>query len=262
MRRLLIAASVVSFLGFFHPHEGLLAQRVEGRVIDPEGVPIAGASISVQLETRELARIVSDDEGRFRFELADPGDFYVVVGRLGYRTTQSILSLRVGDSIAVEFHLSIEALPIDPITVTASARPPWEHLQPPGLWEFWERKDYMERLGQGRFFTADDLQPLGGQPVTLMVTSLVPFFFAESHPDRPSSFVLRGRGGRCVPPLFLDGHLLRGLSGPPVLEDWIHTSQIAGVEIYRGASDVPGEYRVPGSDCGAVAVWSLRGLNR
>jgi hypothetical protein len=134
------------------------------------------------------------------------------------------------------------------------------------MWEFWERKDYMERLGIGRFFTQEDLAPLGGLKAAQMVSDLAPFFVTESHPERVTSFYIRGRLG-CYPPVFLDGHLITGSGGgayggsnPPVLDDWIHQSEIGAVEVYRGGSDVPGEFRVPGSNCGAVAVWSRRGI--
>ena len=75
----------------------------------------------------------------------------------------------------------------------------------------------------------------------------------------------------CDPLLFLVGHLLKGekvfvesgwLEYPPILDDWIGSSLIAAVEIYRGGSDVPGEYRLPGSNCGVAAVWSQRGIRR
>lgn len=245
-------------------------QSVEGRVLDPEGQAIADASVTFRLESRRvIARVGTNDDGLFQIRVIDPGEYFVFVERLGYETTQSILSLREGDTVVVEFRLAVEAIPLDPITVLASPRPEWEHLQPPAMWEFWERKEHMEKLGLGRFFTQKDIAPYGGQKAAQTVSDLAPFFHPEAHEERVTSFWVKGRIG-CDPPLFLDGHLIpwtpKGYphdpldKWPPVLDDWIHPSEIAAVEIYRGASDVPGEYNVPGSNCGVVAVWSRRGV--
>jgi hypothetical protein len=178
--------------------------------------------------------------------------------------------LREGDSISIELRLEVEAIPLEPIIVTASSRPAWEHLQPPALWEFWERKEHMEKLGVGSFFTYEDIKPVVGQKTAQIVADFAPFFFTQAHPDRRSDYFIRGRG-KCYPPIYLDGHLLRGtpvfiggqrLEEPPILDDWIQSSGIAAIEIYRGSSSVPGEFRATGSNCGVVAVWSHRGIRR
>lgn len=264
------AVSVLLLILISPPNTGL-GQIVSGRVVDSDGAPISGAVIDFRLESRELvARTASDDTGNFRLGGVEPGEYFVFVERLGYETTQSILSLREGDSITVELRMEVEAIPLDPIVVTASSRPAWEHIQPPAMWEFYERKDYMERLGIGDFYTWKDIKPVTGQKAAQVVADFAPYFYTESHPDRMNSFLIRGRFG-CDPLLFLDGHLLRGdferVGGtmremPPVLDDWIDSSLIEAVEIYRGGSDVPGEYRLPGSNCGVAAVWSQRGIRR
>lgn len=261
--------------GALLPQHGALGQIVEGRVIDLDAVPISGASVAFRLESRELiARVASDDEGFFRIGSIDPGEYFVVVGRIGYQSTTTPLSLREGDSISVELRMAVEAIPLEPIVVTASPRPRWEYTEPPALWEFWERKDYMGKLGIGRFQTYQDLKPLQGSPVALAIVQLNPFLISKSHERRPNSFHIAGRLG-CSPLVFLDGHRLRGereLGGGtrmlgnnppgPIIDDYISLSQIAAVEVYRGASDVPGEFREPGSNCGAVVIWSRRGTVR
>ena len=92
------------------------------------------------------------------------------------------------------------------------------------------------------------------------------------HPDERGDYLIASRSvaivEECFPSVFLDGHPLRGpplgaeISGPPILDNWIHLPQIAAVEVYRGASDTPAEFRNPGSNCGAVAVWSVRGVRK
>lgn len=277
-------------LGALLPLPRVAGQTVEGRVLDPDAVPISEASVAFRLESRELvARVASDDTGFFRFRSIEPGEYFVVVERLGYQTTTTPISLREGDSISVELRMAVEAIPLEPIVVTASPRPRWEYTEPPALWEFWERRDYMQRLGIGDFFTYQDLKPLQGSPVALAIIQLNPYLSARQNDERPNAFHLQGRLD-CPPMIFLDGHVLppytnafrpeeekhiavgngagrygltRDTAAPsPLIDNYISLSEIGAIEVYRGASDIPGEFRHPGSNCGVVAVWSRRGTVR
>jgi hypothetical protein len=259
-------------LAFISLPADVTSQQVTGQVLDPERTPISSAEIRFRTENgRVVLRTVSGSDGRFRAITIEAGRYWLLVDRLGYEAALvGPLALSEGDSIEVELFMAVDAIPLEPLTVTASRRPWWEHLEPPALWEFWERKQHFERLGSGNFYTYDDLKPLSGMPAALAIADLAPFFFPENKRGWGNSFFITGRSG-CYPPIFLDGHQLTGSSKasgnsfarePPLIDDWIHLSQIAGVEIYRGASDVPAEFRVLGSNCGAVAVWSLRGPPR
>ena len=271
-----LAVFLLLAVAFYCLPTAAAAQRVTGRVLDPDRAPISTAEITFQTEGGVVVLgMVSDREGRFQTLGISAGRYWVMVKRIGYESTQmGPLALSESDSIEVELFMAVDAIPLEAITVTASARPWWEHLEPPALWEFWDRKEHFERLGSGRFYTHGDLKPLGGQAVALAIGDLAPFMFAEAHPRRLSSFRIKGTvtisadGSACYPPVYLDGHLLEGMplgggrSEPAVIDDWISLSQIAAVEVYRGASDVPGEFRSFGANCGAVAIWSLRGPPR
>jgi hypothetical protein len=262
-------------------------QSVVGRIINPGGGTIAGAVVAFRTESGRLAaRVLSDDVGRFSVPSLPTGTLHVIVERLGFRPSESMLALSEGDTVQLDLILSVEAIPLDPIVVTASQRPFWEHLEPPGLWEFWERKDYHERLGLGSFLTEDDLKPLAGSNPAQAIADLHPFLQARSHTERSGSMLLRGRLG-CKPLIWVDGRLVsprrssafdpqgsergqpsfvRRLSPDPIgrgedpISDYLSLSQIAAVEVYRGPSSTPGEYRsgLYASDCGAVVIWSKR----
>ncbi len=60
-------------------------QPIEGRVVDPGGEPIAGATIVVDSRTVGT----TDEDGRFSFDLA-PGVWTVVVSHPGHRTLRSV----------------------------------------------------------------------------------------------------------------------------------------------------------------------------
>jgi hypothetical protein len=281
LKVLLLAPMVVFLPG---PASG---QSVGGRVVDFEGQTIEGAVVSFIGESGgTLARIVTNAGGRFGLVELSPGNFRVTADRLGFRTTQATLALRRGDTVQIELTMATEPIPMEPLVVTASRRPPWEHTEPPGLWEFWERKERYEELGIGSHITETELKPFAGQKVTYTVADLHPFLQALPHAYRPSTILLRGRSG-CKPLVYVDGNLVsprfplegydpgptrvRGFRsqtlmpdsigrGEESLDEFISLSEIAAIEVYRGASDIPGEFHsgIHSSSCGAVVVWSKR----
>ncbi|MBT8398222.1 MAG: carboxypeptidase-like regulatory domain-containing protein [Gemmatimonadetes bacterium] len=245
------------------------AQVVTGTVVDSTEAPVPGVEIRFSTEAaRIVGTVLSDEEGRFIGPALRSGRYWLILNRIGYgRLEMGPLAVEEGDTVEVVLQMPLEPVPLAPITVTASPRPWWEHLEPPALWEFREREDYYTRLGAGDFFTYEELKPYGGQQAALTITDLAHHLFPDPHPVRRNSFRIKGFGRECFPAIFLDGHVLHGPGGaqgnePPIIDDWIHSSQIAGVEVYRGASDVPGEFRIPGANCGAVAIWSVRGPRR
>jgi hypothetical protein len=234
--------------------------------------------------------VVSDEAGRFTLGPIDAGTYGLVVERLGYQTTSSALAMKEGETIGVELRLAVEAIPLDPIVVTVSPRPTWEYTEPPSLWEFWERREQLGKIGLGSFITEKDLKPFLGQKISYTVANLHPFLDAFPHSYRPSTVLIRGRSG-CKPLIYVDGHLvsprqpMEGFDPPPSrvrgirsqtlipdsigrgeesMDDFISASEIAAIEVYRGASDLPGEFHSGSysSNCGAVVIWSRRGIRR
>lgn len=278
----LFLAAQLTFSVFF-PGLGS-GQLVSGRVVDPHGEAISGTRIVFRGgETQTVEEVFSDNQGRFLAVRLSPGVFRVRADRLGYQTTESDLSVQNGDSIEIEISMAVEAIPLRPIVVTASSRPIWEHTEPPGLWDFWERKTIHERLGIGDFLTEEELKPLGGMNAAQAIADLSLSLQALQHSENPGEILLRGRLG-CQPLIWVDGRivsprmprssdpggggygtsqLIRNLPlgrGEDPISHYIHLSEIAAVEVYRGASDTPGEFRsgIYGSDCGAVVIWSKR----
>jgi len=266
------------------------AQMVGGQVFLQGGAAVPGASVWLMSNGTNDAKTETDAEGRFFFPTIMPGKYFVEVEGMGFEGwLAGPVVLQKLDTLLMALFVAPQGIPPNPILVISSRRPWYEHLQPAGLWPFWERRELYEALGSGRFYTQADLQSWSGQSVTLTLSALSPFLHAEPAPNEPSAFVLRGARG-CTPLIFIDGHRIsqgtegsdnafllgapsrgsnmdpdrtpqnrRGLLTP--IDQFIHVSQIAGLEIYRGASDIPGEFRLEelGSRCGAVVVWSQRG---
>ncbi|WP_405285371.1 carboxypeptidase-like regulatory domain-containing protein [Gaopeijia maritima] len=262
----------------------LAAQTLLGRVVDDaSGAPVVDVEVVLLDSEGEPTgeQRLSAGGGTFRFLDLAPGHYRLSATRLGYRdTTGPFVELQVGDSVEVEFRIAQEAVLLEPLTVTASARPWYEHLKPPALWEYYERAEYLSRIGRGQFLDSDDLAPLQGMPVTMAVATL-PGMQAVTSDSSGSRFHLLGRMG-CDALFFVNGRQVRlraplsrqdpddvdFVPGPQKLDwfvdDFVSMSEVEAIEVYSGASELPGEFHgfSGGANCGAVVVWTKRGVER
>ena len=62
----------------------------------------------------------------------------------------------------------------------------------------------------------------------------------------------------CPLSFYLDNTRVRGLGGRDgqTIDDLVRPHEIAGVEIYRNAASLPGEFAGSDSQCGIVAIWT------
>jgi hypothetical protein len=67
----------------------------------------------------------------------------------------------------------------------------------------------------------------------------------------------------CWPMIYLDRHLIStgGLAGatPRALDEYVHGADVAAVEVYRSAAEVPAEFNGSNGGCGVIVVWSKKG---
>ncbi|MEK9501061.1 carboxypeptidase-like regulatory domain-containing protein [Gaopeijia maritima] len=262
----------------------LPGQTLVGRVVDDaSGAPVIDVEVVLLDSEGEPTgeQRLSGNGGLFRFLDLGPGHYRLSASRLGYRdTTGPFVELQVGDSVEVEFRIAQEAVLLEPLTVTASARPWYEHLKPPALWEFYERSEYLSRIGRGQFLDSEDLAPLQGMPVSMAVATL-PGMQAVTSDSSGSRFHLLGRMG-CDALFFVNGRQVRlraplsrqdpddvdFVPGPQKLDwfvdDFVSMSEVEAIEVYSGASELPGEFHgfSGGANCGAVVVWTKRGVDR
>jgi len=267
------------------------AQVVGGQVLLEGDTPLLGVQVNLLSPGGKLAEATETDEaGRFYFPGVTAGKYFLgVVGSECEDWQAGPLVLEEGDTVLMSLSVAENEVPDPPFMIVSSCRPWYEHLQPAGLWPFWERRAHYEALGSGTFYTSADLEPWLGNPLTLTLSALTPFLQAEPAPRDQTGFLLRGPRDR-TPLVFIDGLRVRqGTEGSGYqkafwepgmgtdthrpdpaaefrrnltpIDHFISLSQVAGVEVYRGASDVPGEFRTEefGTRCGAVVIWSYRG---
>jgi hypothetical protein len=232
----------------------LSAQIVEGRVLDVgTEAPVEGVAVELLAGLDDVQiRVATDAEGRFRLRARSPGTYRIRAGRIGYETVTTPLFdlVRDEDPLEVEVLIGVEAVPLAPMVVVSERPARVEHLRL-HLRGFYERDRTWGREGMGfgqfrgpeelegriLFSAIDAVQDLRG--VRIVGTG-----------GRGRAITVRGGGfGRCSPPVYVDGVLLRGGG----LDSFVSGSEVLAVEVYQGITGPPEFVR---GECGAVVIWT------
>jgi len=195
--------------------------------------------------------------------------------RIGYKTVVSPeLKLMLGDSIGVNLYMSMQAVLLNPITVTASARPWTNRGSVVGMDEFFSRYRIFGPVGYGEFMTRDSIAKWENRVLSVgdmlranmpAVLDVVPVSGLSSAGGGDVSGAFLGgavvlRNGRffsgqlqtrCIPSYYLDG-----VSVPYETVSTFQPADLEGVELYV-APNIPSQFSA-GFPCGVVAYWSRR----
>ncbi len=236
-----------------------LAQGIHGTVKDQAtGRPIVAAEVSL-LNTRGkvLDKVLTDSSGIFLLEPDDAGSYALKATGLGYEAaTSALLPFKDGELVEVTFELAVDAVPLQPLTVTARSFPPNRYLADAG---FYDRK----KSGVGVFMTREDILRRRSDEFSDLMRSVAGMDVQPTGPTGRRGFSMTGRSnGRCQPALILDGtptliggmQPLRGRDLP--LDDVLSPRDIEGLELYRGPAGVPTEFNVNNAACGVLVIWT------
>lgn len=237
-----------------------------GTVLDREtGEPIRGVAVRIEGGDRT---VVTDADGEFAFQDVAPGTHTLSFRHLTYHDHEESVVVRPGEErVEVTVRLRDSPLEIDPLAVVGEREAP-DHGP---LAHTYERIERMEQLGLGHFVTRAEIDQWHaiGQPSDIMRS--VPGVRLQPDPDGggPQWEIRRARGADSEgqpcpgPTVYLDD--IR-IARP---EDWgeqtahpdefVSSSELEAVEVYRGAAEVPGEYGGPQANCGVVVMSTRRG---
>jgi Carboxypeptidase regulatory-like domain/TonB-dependent Receptor Plug Domain len=224
------------------------AQTVHGRVLE-RGSDAPIASVTVELRDGEMvrARVHTDSGGAFDLDVPGAGTYRLIAQRVGYAAVLSE-QVRVGslDSLDVLFHMTTDAVGLDPVQVTAGKR-----FTSPLITSFYERASARRH---GRFMTRQQIANLRSVRTSDVLRRMAGI---SMRPTRRGGAVLRARGG-CEPLVFIDGMHATMYGSAFSVDDLVRPDDLEGIEVYSGASipiqfvrDGPG-----GTQCGAVMLWT------
>lgn len=197
--------------------------------------PLADAT--VEIPGLELS-MVSDETGRFWFRNIPAGEHIFVIQYLGF-TDSTRVFLLANELNQIEVGIDLRIVPVPDLVVQV------ESIEAPSkLTEFNRRRAH----GEGYFITREDIQRRDPVRTTDMLRTVPGIRVAAAGIGRPA---IRMRGRACNIAYFVDG-----IRAPYFNMDNIQPSSVAGIEIYKGTSSVPPEFRGALTPCAAIVIWT------
>ena len=249
------------------PHEVelrlLLSETGRGRLVGQvrdagTDDPVATAAVSIVGDPGEVS---SNRRGRFVLSGVPVGRREITVRHIGYASFRHPVVVARGRTTEVEIGLVPEPLEMEPLVATAVRL---RRLETRG---FYERKYWGELVSGGTFFTAEDIERRNPTRITHMIADAPGVrlggcgarlnscrLYNSRIPDASSS-------EGCLMSVYLDGILVvrrsrTGRGSSSNINDFVIPIEIAGVEVYRGPSELPAEFAGMESRCGAVVIWT------
>lgn len=226
---------------------------IDGLVSDTLLRPLGAADVSV---VGTGARVVTGANGRFRMLRVPPGQYVLVVRRVGYAPTSGIIEVPSGDTLRLSYTLIPSTRMLD--TVRTQARRvtmrmlDFEQRRQQGVGQFITQEEIERR---GSMQTSDYLRYMRGVQVSTNTTRA--FGGTQVYSRREGGgFDGNQQQQFCPMQVMLDGIILPryfdlDLLPPP--------KQIAGIEVYAGAATIPPQFGGVDRRCGVVAVWTRDG---
>lgn len=213
------------------------AGTLMGRVnASSTGDAVVGAEVLVEESDR---RTTTGEDGLFRFENLPAGPHDLVVTYLGIRSREISFDLPPGGSDDLSLVVDLTIIPVAELHVEISRTHSVGKLV--GFFRRSER-------GAGVFITREEIAERRPNRPTDMLRRVPGLSIGASRFG--SAPVSMGRREGCIPQYFVDG-----TRAPRFNIDDLHPSDIAGIEIYRGNSEVPIEFK-SGDRCGAIIIWT------
>ena len=219
----------------------VLHGRVLGQIVEQEkGTPLEGAE--VRLRGLDLIRI-SDERGRFLFEVVPPGPRVLEVSHLSYRVRTDSIFVPPEETLEVQVSLSPDPIPLDPILVSIRSK-------------VLETSGFFRRKGQGLsgvLLTREEIQDRRPLRLTDLFVSIPGVRMANRDGVLgpvvvfPRGNLLGGGEDTCYPAIWIDGILTTEVD-----MDIISPEMVEGIEVYQGAG-APLRFS---TDCGAVIIWT------
>jgi hypothetical protein len=210
---------------------------VRVRVLDSEtGAPLAGAHVRLggKLE------LTTDSTGRFSTADLPPGRANVMIRLLGYAPVQTDIRVRDKGPQDETFSLDYNGQQLPTVAVSARAEQMMSRYS-----DFETRR----QRGLGQFRRWDQL--IDGKYVSVGdALRTIPGVRINCDQRRFECRAYMARSPRCEPTWIIDGMEAASFHENTPIKD------VYGIEVYRGAAEVPGEYGGSRAGCGVIVLWT------
>lgn len=227
--------------------------NIFGRVVDQDSQRRLDG---VEVKVKDLGLSgMTNVRGLFRIADVPWGEHTLVFNHPFYGEQEQTVRVVGGRSHDLQVHLAPEAVQMPPILVRVKPR----------RW-FGDMVSLEDRIniGLGHIMTREQIEERQPMHLADVLRSVPGVDVVQSGSSLSGSFTVTMRnaqnmaGVKCPPGVWVDG------------VKWRHSADVFTnilgieldvVEVYRGPSEVPGEFMDSSSSCGAVIVWTQRGRN-
>jgi len=232
--------------------------RIVGQIRDVmTDDPVSAAAVSVIGRENVVA---TNRRGRFVLSGVPVGEHELTVQHIGYGHLVHRVPVNRGVTTDIEVGLVPDPLEMEPLVATAT-RP--RRLEIRG---FYERKYWGELVAGGTFFTAADIERRNPSLISHMIADMPGVFIGDCGIRHDECLLLSSRLSTgfsdegCPLTIYLDGSRLmprpdRRIQGVSI-DEYVRPVEVAGMELYGGASSVPGEFAGSTARCGVAVIWT------
>jgi hypothetical protein len=199
--------------------------------------PISHARVTLDGTPLETT---TDSAGRFSLTDLDAGSVVIEIRAIGYAPASWSVALKPHQVVTHQFDL--EPLAVELPEVVVKGKTP---LSARRFVDFERRR----HSGMGAFITQEFIEranPSSLVDVLVTVRGVQQVCISNQCVAK----MVRSPPG-CYPQYYLDGN-----ESTPYFARLTPPQDIKGVEIYRGASETPGEFQGSNSGCGVIAIWT------
>jgi hypothetical protein len=226
--------------------EGTVGRAVAtGHVADTLGAPLEHAQVSVE---GAAAVATTNARGDFTLDSLPSGTQALVVRRIGFSPTRTIVDLAAGAPVRVAVRLERAVPRLNPVVTTARA----EALSRVGF-------EDRQKRGLGHFIGPDQLAQMQPQLATSALRTLPGLRVVPTGSGNTVQGTRDARGG-CVR-YWVDGAPFQEME-PGDLDNSFPANQIAAIESYE-PNEVPSQFTSGGqSSCTTVVIWTQASMRR
>jgi hypothetical protein len=207
-------------------------------VVDSEtGEPLAGAVIRIR---RGPPAFLTDSVGRFVVSDLPAGELEVSISLIGYIQHIWKLTLQPNEVVDRVFSLDFSGERLPDVVVRARA----EKLMPRYL-DFERRR----QRGLGAYLRWDELHRRNFASVGDAIRTLRGVRI-HCRSETFECFAVMARTPNCLPTWWVDGVEVRSFHENTPIRD------VYGIEVYRGAGEIPGEFAGSNAACGVIVLWT------
>jgi len=211
---------------------------VAGQVVDRHTHDPIHAGQVVVLGTH--VTVTTDSSGRFALPALTPGSYAIEVHAVGYAPVTWLATIEARHLLRHLFELDL--LPVELPEVVVKGKVPLSERR---FADFERRR----RSGMGYFITQQQIERSGAATLVDLLVNARGVQQVCLTNDCVAKMVRSPPG--CYPQYYLDG-----VESTAYFARHTPPRDVRGVEIYRGASETPGEFEGSNSGCGVIVIWT------